>query len=222
MKKTVIITGSNGSLGYELAKRFDKQNFNLILHTRKNSKKIINLKKNNKLIKLVNGDLSNNKNILKIVRLIEKKDFNILINNSAIYIKKSFKNTEEDEIFKVFKSNFFSNLILLNKIIKKKIKKLLVVNINSVAGLSGSANESLYSASKHALKGFYDSIEKEPNNTINIMNIYSGAFKSKITKRRKDFSKLMDPSEIADIICKNLVDYNSLSLNNIYIKRKKY
>ena len=28
MKKTVIITGSNGSLGYELAKRFDKQNFN--------------------------------------------------------------------------------------------------------------------------------------------------------------------------------------------------
>ncbi len=42
MKKTVIITGSNGSLGYELAKRFDKQNFNLILHTRKNSKKIIN------------------------------------------------------------------------------------------------------------------------------------------------------------------------------------
>ncbi len=222
MKKTVIITGSNGSLGYELAKRFDKQNFNLILHTRKNSKKIINLKKNNKLIKLVNGDLSNNKNILKIVRLIEKKDFNILINNSAIYIKKSFKNTEEDEIFKVFKSNFFSNLVLLNKIIKKKIKKLLVVNINSVAGLSGSANESLYSASKHALKGFYDSIEKEPNNTINIMNIYSGAFKSKITKRRKDFSKLMDPSEIADIICKNLVDYNSLSLNNIYIKRKKY
>ena len=72
------------------------------------------------------------------------------------------------------------------------------------------------------MKGFYDSIEKEPNNTINIMNIYSGAFKSKITKRRKDFSKLMEPSEIADIICKNLVDYNSLSLNNIYIKRKKY
>ena len=222
MKKTVIITGSNGSLGYEIAKRFDKQNFNLILHARKNSKKLINLKKKNKLIKLVNGDLSKNKNILKIVRLIEKKDFNILINNSAIYIKKPFKNTEEDEIFKVFKSNFFSNLILLNKIIKKKIKRLLVVNINSVAGLSGSANESLYSASKHALKGFYDSIEKEPNNTINIMNIYSGAFKSKITKRRKDFSKLMDPSEIADIICKNLFDYNSLSLNNIYIKRKKY
>lgn len=222
MKKTVIITGSNGSLGYEIAKRFDKQNFNLILHTRKNSKKLINLKKKNKLIKLVNGDLSKNKNILKIVRLIEKKDFNILINNSAIYIKKPFKNTEEDEIFKVFKSNFFSNLILLNKIIKKKIKRLLVVNINSVAGLSGSANESLYSASKHALKGFYDSIEKEPNNTINIMNIYSGAFKSKITKRRKDFSKLMEPSEIADIICKNLVNYSSLSLNNIYIKRKKY
>ena len=135
MKKTVIITGSNGSLGYELAKRFDKQNFNLILHTRKNSKKLINLKKNNKLIKLVHGDLRNNKNIIKIVRLIEKKDFNILINNSAIYIKKPFKNTEEDEIFKVFKSNFFSNLILLNKIIKKKIKKLLVVNINSVVRL---------------------------------------------------------------------------------------
>ena len=97
---------------------------------------------------------------------------------------------------------------------------MLVVNINSVAGLSGSANESIYSASKHALKGFYESIEKEPNNELSFMNIYPGAFKSKITRKRKDFSKLMNAKDIADIIYKNLTEYESLNLNNIYLKKK--
>ena len=54
------------------------------------------------------------------------------------------------------------------------------------------------------------------------MNIYPGAFKSKITRKRKDFSKLMNAKDIADIIYKNLTEYESLNLNNIYLKRKKY
>ena len=49
---------------------------------------------------------------------------------------------------------------------------VLIVNINSIAGINGTANESEYSASKHALKGFYDSIEKEPNQNINFLNIF--------------------------------------------------
>lgn len=222
MKKTVIITGCNGSLGYELAKRLNNDQFSLILHSRKKSKKLINLRNRNSSIRLISGDLSNNNNIQRIAESINIKDFNILINNSGVYVNKPFKKVKEKEILNVFKSNFFSNIILLNKLIKQKIKKLLVVNINSVAGLSGSANESIYSASKHALKGFYESIEKEPNNELSFMNIYPGAFKSKITRKRKDFSKLMNAKDIADIIYKNLTEYDSLNLNNIYLKRKKY
>ena len=54
------------------------------------------------------------------------------------------------------------------------------------------------------------------------MNIYPGAFKSKITKKRKDFNNLMSADEIADLIFENIKKYRSLKINNIYLKRKLY
>ena len=44
MKKTVTITGSNGALGFELAKKFSVNGYDLILHSRKNNKKIFSFK----------------------------------------------------------------------------------------------------------------------------------------------------------------------------------
>ena len=71
-KKTVIITGSSGSLGYELAKKFNLNNYNLILHTRKRSSKILKFKGKNKSIELVYGDLEKKKTITGITKLIQK------------------------------------------------------------------------------------------------------------------------------------------------------
>ena len=124
MKKTVIITGCNGSLGYELAKRLNNDQFSLILHSRKKSKKLINLRNRNSSIRLIYGDISNNNNLQRIAESINIKDFNILINNSGIYVNKPFKKVKEKEILNVFKSNFFSNIILLNKLVKQKIRSL--------------------------------------------------------------------------------------------------
>ena len=88
------------------------------------------------------------------------------------------------DIYQIFEVNFFSNICLFSFLLKRKIKKLLIVNINSLAGISGSANESIYAASKHALRGFYESIsnEKEMKN-FSFLNIFSGAFQSKISKK---------------------------------------
>ena len=222
MKNTVTITGSNGSLGFEIAKKLIDEDCDLILPSRKKYIKLLSLKTNNKNLKLIFGDINNERTLDKISKCLNNKNYNILINNTGIYLKKSFYKTNKNEIYKMFETNFFSNVRLLNKLLRKKIKNLLVVNINSVAGVSGTANESIYSASKHALKGFYDSIEKEHDCKIDILNIYPGAFKSRITKSRKDFRNLMSPSEIADVIVKNLTKYNSLKVNNLYLKRKLY
>ena len=117
--------------------------------------------------------------------------------------------------------NFFVNIKIL-KYLNKLKKRHLIININSIAGINGSAGESIYCASKHALKGFYDSLEQEPDNIFDIVNIFPGAFKSKITKERKDFNKLMEADEIAEVIFNNYKNYNSLKINNIFLKRKNY
>ena len=221
-KKTVTITGSSGSLGYELAKKFNLNNYNLILHTRKKSSKILKFKGKNKSIELVYGDLEKKKTIADITKLISKSNFNIIINNSGIYKNKPFNKCDLKDLKEIFDSNFFSNIYLLHNVIKKKLNNVLIININSIAGINGTANESVYSASKHALKGFYDSIEKEPNQNINFLNIFPGAFKSKISKKRKDFQNLMEPEEVAEIIYKSTRNYESLAISNIFLKRKKY
>ena len=41
-------------------------------------------------------------------------------------------------------------------------------------------------------------------------------------KKRKDFNNLMDVNEISEAIYKNIVSYNSIKLNNIFLKRKLY
>ncbi len=220
MKKTVTITGSNGALGFELAKKFSVNGYDLILHSRKNNKKKFLALKTN--ISYVTGDIGKDNTLNKIFIKIKKIKSNVLINNAGIYLNKSFKNTNLKQIDEIMNVNFITNIKLIKKISKLNYKDFLIININSIAGISGSANETIYSASKHALKGFYDSLEKESGHSFSIMNIFPGAFKSKISKKRPDYSKLMSPNEIADIIFKNVKNYSSLKINNIFLKRKIY
>ena len=220
MNPTVTITGSSGSLGIALASIFFKKEYPLILHSRVKQKSVLKFK--NKKNKFIYGDLKNERTISKIINEIKKTKNSIIINNAGIYLKKNFDKINYQEIDKMINVNFISNVKLLYGLTKLKDKKYLIININSVAGLSGSAGESLYCASKHAVKGFYDSLESEPSNKFEILNVYPGAFKSKITKKRKDFSNLMDVNEISKVIYKNINSYNSIKLNNIFLKRKKY
>ena len=219
MRKTVTITGSNGALGAELAKRFYKNGFSLIVQSRK--ERVLLPKKQNQKINYVIGDLQNNNTLKKLNKKIIKQNSSIIINNAGLYLNKTFSKTTLSEIKKLMNINFFVNLNIIKNLVKTK-KKYLIININSIAGINGSAAESIYCASKHALKGFYDSIEQEPDNNFNIINIYPGAFKSKITKKRKDYNNLMEPSEISEIIFNNVKNYSSLKVNNIFLKRKNY
>lgn len=220
MKETVTITGSSGSLGLALAKEFYKNNYTLILHSRKKNKDILNFK--NKKNSYIYGDLENIQTIKKLSKKINQFDSNIIINNAGVYLSKSFRKLKINQINKIIKINFLSNIFLLKNLKMLKKKKYLIININSAAGVSPSANESIYSASKHALRGFFDSIEQESDNNFDIINIYPGAFKSKITKKREDFNNLMDSSEIANLIFENIKKYKSLKINNIFLKRKLY
>ena len=224
MKKSILITGTNGSLAYEIFKKINNSGLTAIIHLRNSSSRIEKLVKKNlkNSIKIVYGDITNNSTITKLTKLIKFNKTNVLINNCGIYLNKPFMKMTKKEIKKIFDVNFFSNIFLLKSLLSKGSKKLFIVNINSIAGIYGSANETLYSASKHALKGFYDSFEKENKKRISILNIYPGAFKSKMTKNRDDYKKLMCPKEIADIILNNLKNYETCSLSEIYIKRKLY
>lgn len=227
MNKKVLITGASGALGEALVKKFIEEDFNLFLNFKNfrnfsiKTKQLLKSEKNR--IKLIKGDLMLNKTLKSISKEIKKNNIEVLINNAGVYLNKEFNRVNNKEIKKVFEINLFSNIFLIKEIFRLKVKKLTIVNINSKSGLQGSSKETIYASSKHALKGFFDSLSLEAKfNNYNFINFYPGAFQSRITKNRIDFKKLMQPDEISTALHSLLIDYKSLKINSVFIGRKNF
>jgi short-subunit dehydrogenase len=223
-KKSVLITGTSSGLGFSLAKKFLEHDYIVFAHTRK--KKSF---KNSKLPKKknifnVSGDLTKPTTIQKLSQCYKKNKPSIIINNAGLYKSKSFAKTDIKEISELFEVNFFSIIKLLKNIYNNlKKRECLIININSLSGLTGSHNESIYSASKHALKGFFDSVQQEfLSNNINMINLYPGAMKSKITKKRDTYNNLMKTEEVSEVIFNICKNYKTLRFGQVSLLRKKY
>ncbi|XP_039613882.1 dehydrogenase/reductase SDR family member 7-like [Polypterus senegalus] len=86
----------------------------------------------------------------------------------------------------IMELNFLGTISLTKHILPHflEMKKGLIVTINSVSGMAGVPLSSGYSASKHALQGFFNSLRTELADTPNIIisNVLPGPVQSDIVK----------------------------------------
>jgi short-subunit dehydrogenase len=222
---SVLITGSSKGLGKSLALEFSKNNYHVIINGR--DEKALNEIKS--IIKegctVIIGDIADNKTVERLAIEAEKRDIEVLINNAGYYLNKPVEESDDEEIRKIFEINFFSIVNLTRKIIPifKNKKSGLIININSLAGKLGSKQESFYSASKHALKGFSDSIKQEIlEKGIRVLDVYLGAMSTEMTKNRKDYDFFINPNEAAGVIFNAINDKSSLYISEMDIRRRRY
>mgnify|MGYP006141631047 CR=1 FL=1 len=223
MQKNVLITGSNGALGWKLVKIFLKNGNFLIIHSRKNlDKKKISYLKNYKNYKIIYGDLQKISTLNKFK--FPKKKIDIFINNAAIYDDLKDFNFNKKYLTTFFDINFIAPILVTQKLLKNlSLANGIIVNINSLAGKRGNKDEIIYSLTKNMLRIFFETMESNLiKKNISVLNIYSGAFKSKITKKRDTYNKLMDPEEVAKLIFESINNYNTLKIKDISFLRKKY
>ena len=150
-KKTAIITGSASGFGEGIARKFSDEGANLIM-----------VDINSKLLKKVSKNLSQDYFVADVSK---SSDFNLLlkyaykkyntvdifVNNAGITHKpKAMEAVTEKEFNKVFnvnaKSVYFSGKYFVPKM--KKIKKGVILNVASTAGLSPRPKLNWYNASK--------------------------------------------------------------------------
>tara|TARA_Y100000591_G_C21707434_1_gene631584 strand:- start:176 stop:841 length:666 start_codon:yes stop_codon:yes gene_type:complete len=213
--KKILVTGTSSGLGYQIAETLAKK-YNIVGLSRSIGKaKNINKKK----FKFINLDLSNFKEFEKLDKI---KHVDCLINNSAIFSLKNFENISQDEIIKIININMIGTILLTKKILKnnKKLKK--IINILSVSGLDGIKNQTIYSATKHGLKGFFDSLSQEKINQLSIYNIFPGGMKTDLWKNirkvnKKKISKFLNVTEISKLIEFLLTQKNSTIYKNITV-----
>ncbi len=161
-EKVFVITGAAGGIGFEVAKRAALEGAKLILADRKgelSSKAEAELKKITSEVEFLVVDLRLEDECKKLIeKAIEKyKRIDVLVNNAGItgtpapvhqMSTKMFTEVMECNIYSAFYCSHFA----LSYMIKQE-EPSSVINVSSVAGLTGFPGHSAYVTSKHALCG---------------------------------------------------------------------
>jgi len=201
----ILLTGANKGLGLNLCKALLNDGHKVFAIS-KNTNNLSKLKKSN--LRYHKVDLRNFHQIDSTLKSIsdEINKIDILINNAAIYLKSSFFNTKFDEINKIIDTNIKGTIFIT----KLTLQKLLpgpgrIIMINSVAGINGIKNESIYCASKFALKGFSDSLQIElKKRKIFISNLFPGGIKTSLWNKKNlyngNVNNLTKPEDIYKIV----------------------
>jgi len=227
-RKTVLITGSSKGLGRELALEFAVQNYNVIIQGRDESalqEVETQIKEKGVECYKVVGELTRTEVIKELADISKREKIVILVNNVGIYLGDSLENISIEDLERVMAINFFVPAILTKQILSLFLEggRGLIVNINSIAGKQGGNLETAYAASKHALKGFFDSLRLEVTaKGVRILDIYLGAMATQMTEKRKNPNLVMQPREVAKVIVKNCERYESLEIKELTIGRVKY
>lgn len=111
----------------------------------------------------------------------------ILINNAGISMRALLKDLEIDVLKKVMNVNFFGAVYCTKYALNSLIERGgVIVGVSSIAGYRGLPGRSGYSASKHALQGWLESIRTELMDQVHVMWVCPGFTTSNIRNAALD------------------------------------
>lgn len=187
--KTVWITGASSGIGEQLAYECAQKGSNLIISST-NASKLETIKQ--KCIEygakchIVPFDLAKPTQIEKavenVLQLFSKID--VLINNGGISQRALTLETTEEMDRKIMEINFFGTISLTKKVLPVMIENGggIIAATSSFAGKFGFPLRSSYSASKHALHGFFETLRLEyEKNNIRVTIICPGRINTDIS-----------------------------------------
>ena len=163
--KTVLLTGSTGSIGKEIAKKFSISGAKIALSAT-NIDKLMSLQADLGDDHLIYPcDLSDLNNINKLSEDVigDFGKIDILINNAGIKRDDLLIRMKDDDWFDVINMNLTSVYKLTKNITKQMFKQRhgKIISISSVVGFSGNPGQTNYVSSKSGLVGFTKSLAME-------------------------------------------------------------
>ncbi|WP_456272053.1 SDR family NAD(P)-dependent oxidoreductase [Bacillus sp. AK031] len=224
--KTAVISGGGSGLGRELAKIYSNEGYHVLLLGRTEDK--LKAVKDEIVIdggtaSFITVDITSSEHVEEASKeILEQHDVQLLINNAGVGHFGPFLDTSYKKMDQMLAVNFSGTVYLTKSLLPYMSKKDdgIIINIISTAGLRGKKNESYYAASKFALRGFAESLQKEFEDTgIRIINAYMGGMNTPFweeTDHVEDPSKLRSPQKVAEIIYEE-----SKSSTDIIIESKK-
>jgi len=186
--KIVWITGASSGIGKSLAIELSKQDAKLILSSR-NEIELNNVKnecENSGTIKILPLDLENYNSLSSKVTeaLTLFGSIDILFNNGGISQRALAKDTSINVDKRIMDINYLGTVALTKALLPHFIKNNSghFVVTTSIVGKIGTPLRSSYSASKHALHGFFDSLRSEVfENNIKVTLVCPGFIQTNVS-----------------------------------------
>jgi short-subunit dehydrogenase len=189
--KVVVISGAGSGIGRALSIDFAKQGSKLALC----DTNPLTLDETSQILLSVGVsvytkcmDVSNLDEVEKFAEEVANKygPADIVINNAGIgHGKLSIENFKVEDMHKIMNVNFWG-MVYLSKTFIPQLKKnepAALINISSIAGLISVGNQTIYSASKFAIRSFTEGLISELKNTqIQVSCVHPGGIKTNLVK----------------------------------------
>lgn len=225
MMKTIIVTGGGTGLGKELALLFAQKGYHLLL-TGRNTNTLtaakLEIEEKGGRADILTLDIRSSEEISKKTNEItDKYSVYGLINNAGVGHFGPFQEISEQEIREMLETNVLGTILMTKAVLPllEKQGEGRVMNIISTAGLRGKVHEAGYCASKFAVRGFTESLQKEyADSNIQFNAVYMGGMDTPFWAESdyvKDPSRLMSAKEVAEIIIEKI------NQDEIIIENKK-
>jgi short-subunit dehydrogenase len=212
--KVIVITGASRGLGKALGQVLAEKKATVVISSR-DRKEIEAMAKEIGATGIA-CDVTKEKDVIRIAEETVKKfgHIDIWINNAGVWLPHAtIEETDMKRAHDVFEVNLFGLAYGSREAViqMKKQGYGTIVNIISTSALKGRPKSTIYSASKHAAKGFTDSLREELNESgITVIGIYPGGIKTHLFDEKKpdEFGDFMTPEFVADKIVENLLKDN--------------
>ncbi|MGP4067398.1 SDR family NAD(P)-dependent oxidoreductase [Halobacillus sp. B29] len=203
---TVFITGAGSGLGRALAHQYGSAGYRVIVTGRTEKKLLVvqsEIEEKGGQAEAIVCDVTEPASISEALRQVD--DLDVLINNAGLGIFGELHTYTKQQMDDMWTTNVRGTM-LVTQAAYPKLKEAngRVLNIISTAGLRGKKNESVYCASKFAVKGFTESLQKEwEEEPLNATSVFMGGMNTPFWKESTHVSnpdQLKGPEGVAEQI----------------------
>lgn len=209
--KSVIITGGTGGLGKYVLKKFLEQGASVTctyIVDRELEETRDFFAEQSRIPEFIKADVTVTEDVKQVisntVRKFGKVDF--LINIVGGFLYKDYVKTSDDEFDKMINMNLKSCFVFSREVLPHFIENNYgrIVNISAKPAIRGVAGMTAYGSAKSAVATLTESVADEVKDyDINVNAVIPGTIDTEQNRKDmpdKDFSKLVKPSELANVI----------------------
>lgn len=235
--KVAIVTGASRGIGFAIAKVFTVNGMKVYMASRnkerleKAARRIGEISALKGYPVAVQADVTYESDVKRLFDQVFQREnrLDILVNNAGTGVFKPFLETTLQDLHKVFKVNVEGAFLCCKEAfnLMKEQGEGCIVNVGSVVSLKGYPNQSVYTASKHALLGLTKVLAEEGKAyNIRVMAICPGGVRTDLAQEllaiRPDLKPetLMDPEDVANTILYMIAFSDKASIDNIVIRRR--